>query len=371
MPNEDSAEIRELLWRLATQAQEHAILLLDVHERLIWANPTATRIFGMSLEEFQGLQISRLFTPEDIAAGMPDHEAAIARAQGASDDDRWQLRKDGSRFYASGAMAALRDEAGNLLGYGKVLRNRTDLKEQLDLLRNQADALQQSDRHKTEFLSKLSHELRNPLAPLVNAVSLLRLAAPDDARVQRPVEIIERQVQHIKRLVDDLLDIARINSGKLELRKQALDLNELVQSAADAAYFSLDRHSHHFEILKSPTPILIQADRTRMHQVIVNLMTNAIKYTPAGGYIWVKPSVEAREAVLRIQDTGIGIEQEMLSRIFDLFTQAATPMSEGGLGIGLSLVKQLIDLHGGTIQVVSDGPGKGSEFTIRLPLESR
>lgn len=363
----------ELLRLLAEQTVEHAILLLDIEGVITWWSPGAERIFGIPASEAVGQHGSRIFTAEQIATGVPEHEMAVARTDIAAEDDRWLARADGSRFWATGVLNPLRDEHGQLVGFGKILRNRTDIQEQLEVLRNHSQALSGTSRRKDIFLSTLSHELRNPLSCLGNAVNIIRLTAPEKRELEHPLRIIERQVESLRRLVDDLMDLSRIEAGKIEIRKEEVDLNEIVERAVESVFPLVQARRHQLEVLMPPTPIVVEADAHRLVQVFVNVIDNAVKYTPEGGRIWIKGTTEGEEAVVRVEDNGIGVHADVLPQIFKLFTQAESSrsQSQGGLGIGLSLVKNLVTLHGGSVQVRSDGEGKGSEFTVRLPLESR
>lgn len=360
-----------LLQLLADQAKDYAVILFDVDGCVAWCNPGAERIFGCRAEEVIGKSGARFFTPEDIARGIYHYEMTVGVRSGTAEDDRWQVRSDGSRFWASGVLVPLHDADGTLRGFGKILRDRTDLKEQFDTLRNRVETLSRIDRQKDLFLSTLSHELRNPLAPLANAVQLLRLASPDNSGMQYPIKLIERQVDFIRRLVDDLLDVTRIGAGKIELQLAIVSLRDVLEETVESVRPLINQKRLYFDLLLPLGGIELEADRARLHQVFVNLLTNAAKYTPEGGSVWIKGMIEDDEVVVRVVDSGIGIAREMLPRIFDLFTQVDTASSGGGLGIGLALVKDLVALHGGTVQVRSEGIGKGSEFIVRLPLVSR
>jgi signal transduction histidine kinase len=285
------------------------------------------------------------------------------------DNDRWMMRADGSRFWAAGATTGLH-ENGQLVGFVKVLRNRTDVKEQLELQRSRIDSLLQADRHKNIFLSTLSHELRNPLAPLTNALQLIRMTDPENSALQYPIKLIERQVEFIRRLVDDLLDVTRISAGKVQLQLEPTDVRDVIARAVEMARPLLTQRKHRLREHLLATPIVVRADAARLEQVFVNLLTNAAKYTPEGGEIEVRATHDQTEAIVHVVDNGVGIPLEMQPHIFDLFTQVASSFerAEGGLGIGLSLVKNFIELHGGSVQVKSEGPGSGSTFTVRLPL---
>jgi signal transduction histidine kinase/DNA-binding response OmpR family regulator len=234
--------------------------------------------------------------------------------------------------------------------------------------------IQQADRQKNEFLSMLAHELRNPLAPIRNSVTIMRAATDDPAKLQWAAGVIDRQVGHMVRLVDDLLDISRINRGKIRLRREAVEVAAVVAQAVEASRPEVDARGHELYIVVPPHPVRVNGDPARLAQVVTNLLNNAAKYTEPGGRIWLTVEAAAgsptdRSAVIRVRDTGIGIPPAMLGSVFDLFTQVnhSLDRSEGGLGIGLTLVRRLVELHGGSVRATSDGPGLGSEFTVRLP----
>jgi signal transduction histidine kinase/CheY-like chemotaxis protein len=237
-------------------------------------------------------------------------------------------------------------------------------------LREQADFFKEADQRKNEFLAILAHELRNPLAPILTSLELFRVAGTSDAHVHQARDIIERQVRYMVRLVDDLLDLTRIAQGKLSLKKTIFDVKQAVNQAVQTIRPLLEAQSHQLSVELSAEPIYLEADEARIVQVLVNLLGNAGKYTERGGRISLTAIREGDEAVLRVRDNGVGIEADMLGRIFDLFTQIGRSLhrAQGGLGIGLTLVRQLVEMHGGKVSVHSDGPGKGSEFVVRLPV---
>jgi signal transduction histidine kinase len=241
-----------------------------------------------------------------------------------------------------------------------------------ELLRSEQEAqrqLREADRHKDEFLAILAHELRNPLAPILNTLHTLnQTSAQDPDSVQRR-QILERQVRRIARLVDDLMDVSRISRGKVELRKERVDLAAVITRAVESTRPLLEARAHRLELALPPKPVWLEADPDRLEQVLANLLTNAAKYTEPGGQVRVLAEPEGGEVVLRVRDTGIGLAPEMLPRVFELFTQAnPSPQGQqGGLGIGLTLVRSLVEMHGGTVQALSDGPGSGCEFVVRLP----
>jgi PAS domain S-box-containing protein len=230
-------------------------------------------------------------------------------------------------------------------------------------------SLIEADRRKDEFLAMLAHELRNPLAPMRNAIQLLRRIGPPDPELQRAREVIARQVEHLARLVDDLLDAARITEGKITLKKERVDLLSIIGRALETSRPLIDARKHRLTVALPEEPLRLEGDTTRLTQVVSNLLHNAAKFTPEGGQIWLAAEADTGQVVLRVRDSGIGIPQELLPHVFDLFRQADDSLdrSAGGLGIGLTLVRRLLELHGGKVEAFSEGPGRGSEFVVRLP----
>jgi signal transduction histidine kinase/CheY-like chemotaxis protein len=230
--------------------------------------------------------------------------------------------------------------------------------------------IQDANRGKDEFLAMLAHELRNPLAPVLHALHVLRCGAADPADDEQAREMIDRQVRHMARLIDDLLDVSRITRGKIQLRPERVELAAVVGRAVDSTRSLIEARGHRLEVALPPEPVRLFADPTRLEQVLANLLNNSAKYTEPGGRIWLSAESEGGEVVLQVRDTGIGIPPHMLGRVFDLFMQAHPTLdrAEGGLGIGLTLVRRLVEMHGGRVEVRSDGPGKGSTFTVRMPL---
>jgi signal transduction histidine kinase/ActR/RegA family two-component response regulator len=250
-----------------------------------------------------------------------------------------------------------------------VLAERERLQQELRL---RLDQLRETDRRKDEFLAMLAHELRNPLAPIQNALEILALPGASEETVAQAEAILGRQVHHLTRLVDDLLDIARISRGKIELRKERVALEAVVARAVEAARPLIDSRQHELTVSLPPEPLTLDADPTRIAQVISNLLNNAAKYSDSHGHIWLTGRRDHDRVAIHVRDQGIGITPELLPTIFDLFVQAdrGRDRTHGGMGIGLTLVRRLVELHGGTVEVASAGTGRGSEFTIRLPLAS-
>jgi signal transduction histidine kinase/CheY-like chemotaxis protein len=234
------------------------------------------------------------------------------------------------------------------------------------------EELRQADRRKDEFLAMLAHELRNPLAPIRNAIQVMNLVDTNEPRVQKARGMIERQVEHLVRLVDDLLDVSRITRGSIKLQRHRVDLSDVLTRAIEGSRPLIDARRHELAVTQAPQPLPVDADPVRLAQVFWNLLNNAAKYTPERGKISVSTelSADGQEAIVRVRDTGMGIPHEMLPKIFELFTQVERTIdrSEGGLGIGLTLVRRLTEMHGGRVEATSAGLGEGSEFLVRLPL---
>jgi len=237
-------------------------------------------------------------------------------------------------------------------------------------LRGKIDELAEVDRRKDEFLAMLGHELRNPLAPVTTALQIMRIHESEPSRVARSREIVERQIEHMTRLIDDLLDVSRITRGKIELREQSLLLTSVIERAIESARPLIDERGHRISLDLPTEPVMFLADPARLAQVFANLLNNAAKYTDVGGRIWVRARVEGNELVVGVKDDGPGLTKDLRNHAFDLFMQGpqARARARGGLGIGLTLVRRLVELHGGTVEALSEGPGRGTEFVVRLPL---
>lgn len=242
--------------------------------------------------------------------------------------------------------------------------------EDVSALRERAHELAEANRHKDEFLATLAHELRNPLAPIRNAVHYLGMEGLTEADVRTAREVISRQVTVMVRLIDDLLDVSRISRNKLDVRKQRVELAAVVESAVETSRPLIQQCGHELTVSLPPRPIPLDADPIRLAQVFLNLLNNAAKYTRRGGHIWLTAELQGSDAVVSVRDNGIGIPGDMLSRIFDMFTQVDRSLerSRGGLGIGLTLVRRLVDMHNGSVEARSNGPDEGSEFVVRLPV---
>jgi PAS domain S-box-containing protein len=354
---------REDLFRLLVEGvKDYAIFMLDVEGRVMTWNTGAERIKGYKSDEIIGRHFSCFYPPERIEQKWPQQELAYARAEGRFEDEGWRVRKDGSLFWANVVITALYDASGQLRGYGKVTRDMTE--------RKKMEALEDGVRHMNEFLAMLAHELRNPLAPMRNAIEIMSMKQLDDPSLEWSRAIIDRQAEHLARLVDDLLDTSRITSGKIALQKAPIAIADIVARAVEANRPLLDARGHVIDVSLPSEPMFVTGDLLRLSQVVLNLLNNAAKYTPEGGRIWLTAERLASEAVIRVCDNGVGIPADMLEQIFELFMQGdrALDRTEGGLGIGLTLARRLVEMHGGTLVALSDGFGQGSEFVVRLPL---
>ncbi len=259
--------------------------------------------------------------------------------------------------------APIRDAQGNITGMVVVFRDVT--------ARRAAERTrEEQERRKDEFLAMLAHELRNPLAPIASALHVLEIAPDDAATAVRARQIMQRQVDHLVRLVDDLLDVSRITRGKIGLQRTRVELSEVVQRAVETTRPHIDAQRHRLMIHLPSEPVALDADPIRLAQILGNLLNNAAKYTEPGGTIEVCAARDGDEVEIRVRDNGLGMSPEMLARVFDLFVQERHSLdrAQGGLGIGLTLVRRLVELHGGSVEARSPGVGQGSEFVVRLPL---
>jgi two-component system CheB/CheR fusion protein len=313
--------------------------------------------------------------PEDLDRVRKAIRRAILDGQGYVLEYR-VIWPDGSTHWVMVRGRASYDVAGKAVDTHGVTLDITERRdaetrqeEQAERLRLLSESLRETARRKDEFLAMLAHELRNPLSPMVNAVEVMRSRAGRE-QGERARDVLERQVHHMSRLVDDLLDVSRINSGKITLKKERLDLVEAVKRAIETVRGFAEAPGHTLEVSLPAEPVWVDVDPVRLEQVVTNLLNNAAKYTEPGGHIWVALETDGASARMRVRDTGIGIPPSLLGQVFDLFTQGERGLdrSQGGLGLGLTLVRNLVRLHGGTVEAFSDGPGQGSEFRVTLPL---
>jgi PAS domain S-box-containing protein len=484
---------------LVENVKDYAIFILDPEGKIVTWSLGAARLLGYPADEAIGQHIGAFFTPEDRERGEPEREMRQATQTGRGEDDRWHVRKDGTRFWCSGVLTPLHDD-GQVVGFAKIMRDLTERKLHEDarreseerlrslvttvldgiitidqhgviqslnpaaekvfgyrasevvgqnvrllmpdpyrdehdafianylrtgqaniigvgrevegrrkdgstfpmdlavsefrhqgrrfftgvvrditdrrraeaMLRERAEQLEAANRHKDTFLAMLGHEMRNPLAPIVTSLHVLRADSADDAIRQHALNMVERQVRHMTRLVDDLLEVSRIAQAKVDLKKEDVELSNVLGRAVETTRQLMESRRHHLSVSPPDEPVWLEADPTRLEQVVTNLLNNAAKYTEPGGRVWLSAGREGDTAIIQVRDTGIGIAPTVLPRIFDLFTQAEQSLarSQGGLGLGLTLVRRLVELHGGTVEAFSQGPGRGSEFVVRLPVVS-
>jgi len=362
--------VEDLLRLWHSQSEDFAVLFMALDATVVVANDAVTRILGYEPAELIGGTLRRIFSEEDLAKGLDVHELEVATRLGRPEDDRWHIGKSGRRVWISGVLMALRDAQGRQIGFAKLLRDRTDLRTELASLEHQVAEAKVSATRKDEFLSTLGHELRNPLNTLSAACEILvRIAKL--AREDPKVALISRQFAVVNRLLDDLRDATRVDTRSLRLELAPLNIQAVVRSATELHRSAAEARSQTLNLVVPAAPIVVRGDSVRLEQVVRNLLDNAIKYTPEDGEISVTATAEGSMAVIRVQDNGIGLSAGVLPRIFDLFTRdsRAIDSAADGLGIGLALVKSLVDLHDGIVQVQSAGPGRGSEFTVRLPLQ--
>jgi PAS domain S-box-containing protein len=365
---EEKLRQSELRLRLLIESiQDYAIFMLDPSGRVTTWNMGAQNITQYTADEILGKHLATFYPPETAQSDYPQKELDTAQAKGRFEEEGWRVRKDGSRFWAHVVIRAMRDEHQRLVGFAKVTR---DLTERKKAEREQAarEAAEQANQAKDEFLAMLGHELRNPLAPTLTALQLLKLRG--DIRSSREQQIIERQLKHMVRLVDDLLDVSRITRGGFQLHKIPIDLRDAVARAIEIAGPSLEERRHDLEVDVPAGEILVEGDSVRLAQVFANLLNNAAKYTDPGGHVRVALWIEGGQAIAEVRDDGMGISSDLLPRVFDTFVQApqSAARSAGGLGIGLALVRSFVNLHGGSVEASSSGPRRGSTFTVKLPL---
>ncbi|HEV2268107.1 MAG TPA: PAS domain S-box protein [Steroidobacteraceae bacterium] len=372
--------------RLAESARAHlAAIVESSHDAIVsktlegiirsW-NRGAERLFGYAAEEVVGQPITLIIPPERVQEEKEILEK-LRRGERIDHFETVRLAKSGRRIDVSLTISPIRNANGTIVGASKIARDISENKasEQaqqriIGELKRAEEALREADRRKDEFLAVLAHELRNPLAPIRYAVAMARKESRSESERLQAQSIIERQVAHMSRLLDDLLDVSRITRGALVLRRSSVDLASVVALAQEAVRPLVEAHGHNLTVKLPEKHVRLVADPARLAQVLANLLINAAKYTNAGGRIELDATREGGELVIVVRDNGIGISAQMMPRMFVLFAQGSTALerSDGGLGIGLSLVRGLVELHGGTVTAHSKGVGQGSAFTVRLPI---
>ena len=364
---EERLRLSEERFRLLVDGvRDYAIYLLGPDGEITSWNTGAVRIKGYEAQEVLGRHFSLFYTDEDVQAGRPWSELALARENGRAEDEGWRVRKDGSRFWARVIVTSLQDEGGRPLGFAKVTQ---------DLTRERhAASLETSARQLNDFIAVLAHELRNPLAPIRNAAKLLGMVKPGEADFEMMRLAIDRQSAALARIVDDLLDISRITRGTLEIRREPVEVGEVVARALEATRPAIDAAGQALTVELPPLgPVMVEGDELRLAQALTNILGNAARYTDRGGRIDLRVTTHERgevgEVEISVRDTGRGIEPDMLGAVFGMFVQGRQSHRSGaGLGVGLALARSVVELHHGSIEARSEGPGKGAEFILRLPL---
>jgi PAS domain S-box-containing protein len=351
----------ERLYRAIGESINYGIWVCEASGKNIYASDSFLKLVGLTQEECSEFGWSKVLHPDDLEATMAAWEECVRAGTFWEREHRF-LGVDGKWHYILARGVPIRDDNGEILCWAGINLD-------ISALKQTEQALQEADRRKDEFLAMLAHELRNPLAPIRNAVQVMRVMSPPDPQLHWARDVIDRQVEDLTHLVDDLLDVSRITQGKVTLKKERVDLESVVARAVETSRPLIDARKHQFEMTLPPESVQLEGDLTRLGQVVSNLLNNAAKYTEEGGKIWLAAEREGDDLVLRVKDTGMGIPAEALPHVFDLFSQADRSLdrSQGGLGIGLTLVRSLVEMHGGKVEALSDGPGRGSQFTVRLP----
>jgi len=362
-------EERENFVRLIENSPDF-IGMCDLEGTPFFINRAGLNLVGLEdLEAARHAPLASFFFPEDQDRIVHEFLPSVLKNGTGEIEVRFRNFKTGEPRWMAYKVLTLPDADGRPIGFATVSQDVTERKRLHDDLHRLAGDLSDADRRKNEFLALLAHELRNPLAPISNTVRALRRGAIDNETVRLASELLERQVGQMSRLVDDLLDMSRISRGKIELRKDQVELTPIIEQAVEAARPQFRNFNHELTLMLPGRPVYLHADRARLTQMIANLLNNAAKFTDAGGHVWLTVDQTGDQAVVSVRDTGIGIAAEQLPHVFDMFAQADTSLerSRDGLGIGLTLVKTIAELHGGTVEARSAGLGRGSEFIIRLP----
>lgn len=363
-------DAEELFRLLVDSVQDYAIYMLDPAGRVTSWNPGARRIKQYDADEILGRHFSIFYPPEDVRAGKPERMLSLAREQGRVQDEGWRVRKDGTRFWADAVISAVRDPNGNLRGFAKVTRDMTE-RQQGEEARRALLVAQEANRRQEEFMAMVSHELRTPLTSILGWARMLRIGGLDPATMNEALDAMERSAQTQVHLIEDLLDETRITSGKLRLEMKPLELRSVVESALTDLAPSAEAKRIRLDPQLGCDRCSVIGDPMRLQQVIGNLVSNAIKFTPEGGTVTVRVWRNEADAEIEVRDNGRGIEAGLLPELFQRFRQGqGSSKRRSGLGLGLAISKYLVEQHGGRISAASDGPGKGAAFSVALPLAS-
>jgi two-component system, chemotaxis family, CheB/CheR fusion protein len=344
------------------ESSEDAIVSKDLYGRIMTWNVGAERLFGYRQEEVIGKSITLIIPPDRTG----EEAAILQRIRNGERVEHYEtvrVRKDGSHVDISLTVSPVKSADGTIVGASKIARDITERK-------RMESQLLEADRQKDNFIAILAHELRNPLSPIRNAVKILEIERPDDHDLLTYCDLIDKEAMQINRLLDDLLDISRIATGKLSFQKEPIDIATTVNAAVETSRPMINEAGHNLRISFPAQSLTVEADPMRLAQVFSNLLNNASKFTESGGDILVDVERQDGHAIVRIKDSGIGMSPELLRKVFDMFFQGDTSAarSPGGLGLGLTLARDIVEFHGGSIEARSDGPGRGSEFIVTLPL---
>jgi PAS domain S-box-containing protein len=347
---------------LVDSVSDYALYLLDMDGIVTSWNTGAQRIKGYVAEEIIGKHFSCLYTASDLENGKPWDELATARRTGRAEYEGWRVKKNGERFWARAVVTALYDSTGHMRGFAKVTQDLTE--------RRYVRDLEQAAQNLSQFISMLAHELRNPLAPIRTAIQVIEQMPVTNRQLQAMHQTIDRQSAHLARIVDDMMDVARAAQGKIVIERKLVDMNEVVRRALETATPPIQAGNHHVTLDLPTKGLMVEGDMGRLTQLLANILINAARYTPHGGYISVAARGEGDKAIVQVTDSGRGIEPDEIERIFAMFVQGRSPENKagGGLGIGLALARTIAELHGGSLTAQSRGLNTGSEFTLKLPL---
>jgi PAS domain S-box-containing protein len=356
--------------------RDYGIFTLDPDGKVTSWNAGARQLKGYEPDEIIGSHFSLFYTPDAISRGWPQQELEVAKVQGRFEDEGWRVRKDGSRFWASVVISALRDASGAFVGYSKITRDLTErhmreeaLTQSEEHLRRHGEALTETVQRMRDFIAMASHEMLNALTPIQNAASLMAKKALDPP-LENLRHTIDRQSALLARIVDDLMDLNRAERGQLSIKREPVLLANVLSSAIEASRPLIEARTQAFQTQWPKEPIELLGDAQRLSQVFINLLNNAGRYTAIGGHISLSVETTGADVRVLVADTGKGIAPELLERVFDPFTRLAPLDTDapGGLGVGLTFVRRIVELHGGTVEARSAGVGHGSEFVVTLPL---
>jgi PAS domain S-box-containing protein len=361
---------------LVEEVSDYAIFTLDLDGKVISWNAGARQIKGYEPDEIIGSHFSRFYTREAIQRGWPQHELEVVNKHGRFEDEGWRVRKDGSHFWASVVITGLRDASGSVIGYSKITRDLTErhkreaaLTRSEERLRKHGETLRDTVQRMRDFIAMASHELGNSLTPIHLAASLMAKDGLDPS-TENLRQTIDRHSAILNRIVEDLKDLNRIERGQFSIEREPVVLADVLSDAIEASRPLIEARAHALQVQLPKEPIALLGDAVRLTEVFINLLNNAARYTAIGGHISLMLETTGTHVMVFVADTGKGIAPELLERVFDPFTQLAPHDTDapGGLGVGLTLVRRIVELHGGTVEARSEGFGHGSEFVVTLPV---